>query len=299
MNDLIINTARLNLLRVLSHRLVHKIPDNICCRAFINCMNKKAKELGMNHSEFINPSGLGEDNVYSVSTARDLAIMAAKAQQNDIIKTIWKTKEKHIQITKPYFYLPHNKQQKKLCSTIHQSLLDDKYPILGAKTGSGDGYQTLVMVCNLNGYTVSGAIMNAGSDTNRFAAMSELMEIASLTMGNTKDTIPDVVSARNACAILINLDGKFTSLYEKNADEMSSPMSTTKVITIMTALDYIDDLTKETYITPHDLRHISSDIFYRWDRTSVFNLLYAAMLTSSNVAANALARIAGESFLSS
>ena len=59
--------------------------------SFIDRMNERAKELGMNNTNFLNPNGLPEDNHYS--TARDVAIMSKELLENhpDIIKytTIW------------------------------------------------------------------------------------------------------------------------------------------------------------------------------------------------------------------
>ena len=42
--------------------------------AFVDAMNKRAKELGMNNTNFMNTNGLDEDNHYS--SARDVAIMS-------------------------------------------------------------------------------------------------------------------------------------------------------------------------------------------------------------------------------
>ncbi len=43
--------------------------------AFVDAMNKKAKEVGMKHSHFVNPNGLPADG--QVTTARDMAILAS------------------------------------------------------------------------------------------------------------------------------------------------------------------------------------------------------------------------------
>lgn len=58
---------------------------------FIDLMNKRAKELGMKNTHFVNPNGLPDDNHYS--TARDVAIMSRELVEKhpDIIKysKIW------------------------------------------------------------------------------------------------------------------------------------------------------------------------------------------------------------------
>lgn len=43
---------------------------------FINLMNSKARQLGMNNTFFLNPSGLEEDNAKQYSSALDVAIMS-------------------------------------------------------------------------------------------------------------------------------------------------------------------------------------------------------------------------------
>lgn len=53
---------------------------------FISMMNEKAKELGANNTNFVNPSGLHDDNHYS--TAYDLALISAYAMKNDTFKEI-------------------------------------------------------------------------------------------------------------------------------------------------------------------------------------------------------------------
>ena len=52
----------------------------VCCgsvEAFVDEMNRKAAQLGMEHSSFANPNGLDDDNHFS--TARDMACLAACA----------------------------------------------------------------------------------------------------------------------------------------------------------------------------------------------------------------------------
>lgn len=58
--------------------------------AFVDTMNKRAQELGMEHTHFMNTNGLDEDNHYS--SARDVAIMSRELlKHEDITKytSIW------------------------------------------------------------------------------------------------------------------------------------------------------------------------------------------------------------------
>ncbi|WP_052339632.1 D-alanyl-D-alanine carboxypeptidase family protein [Gorillibacterium massiliense] len=57
---------------------------------FVYLMNRKAEELGMTNSHFMNPSGLDDDQHYS--TANDMARLAAYALKNPVFREIVKTK---------------------------------------------------------------------------------------------------------------------------------------------------------------------------------------------------------------
>lgn len=61
---------------------------------FVLLMNEKARELGMEHSHFMNPHGL--DNNEHYSTANDMALLAAYALQNPVFREIVKTEVKKV-----------------------------------------------------------------------------------------------------------------------------------------------------------------------------------------------------------
>lgn len=60
------------------------------CEAFAQIMNETAAELGMEHSSFSNPNGLDSQSHYS--TARDMALLARAAVQNETLMRIASTK---------------------------------------------------------------------------------------------------------------------------------------------------------------------------------------------------------------
>ncbi|MCC3373469.1 D-alanyl-D-alanine carboxypeptidase [Cohnella sp. REN36] len=59
---------------------------------FAYLMNRKAEEIGLTNSHFVNPSGLDHKDHYS--SANDLAKLTAYAMHNDTFREIVKTKEK-------------------------------------------------------------------------------------------------------------------------------------------------------------------------------------------------------------
>lgn len=61
-------------------------------KTFVNLMNKKAKEIGMFHTTFRNPSGLDEEDDGNISCAYDMAILMSYAMKNPIFREICGTK---------------------------------------------------------------------------------------------------------------------------------------------------------------------------------------------------------------
>ena len=90
---------------------------------FVNLMNNKAKEIGMSHTIFVNPSGLDNSDKGNYSTAYDMALLTKYAMQNEEYRKIVKTK-KHTVKTNKKTYVWKNKNK----------LLNEEY-ITGGKTG--------------------------------------------------------------------------------------------------------------------------------------------------------------------
>ena len=61
--------------------------------AFVELMNNKAKEIGMNNSTFNNPSGLDIDDEGNLSTSYDMALLMQYALNNETFREITSTKE--------------------------------------------------------------------------------------------------------------------------------------------------------------------------------------------------------------
>ncbi len=69
---------------------------------FISMMNEKAKEIGALNTNFVNPSGLHDDNHYS--TAYDLAIISAYAMKNNTFSEIARAEKYKAGSMNSYFY---------------------------------------------------------------------------------------------------------------------------------------------------------------------------------------------------
>ena len=90
---------------------------------FVNMMNKKAKDIGMNNTTFVNPSGLDNSDSGNYSTAYDMALLTRYAMKYDEYKKIVSTKSYTLKTNKKT-YVWKNKNK----------LLKEDY-ITGGKTG--------------------------------------------------------------------------------------------------------------------------------------------------------------------
>lgn len=274
--------------------------DSECVTAFVQKMNEISSDLGMDNTNWINPSGLRANGSYSSSTVRDLARMGIEALSYNVLCNIWNKSSRSIRIK--------DSNNIAITTSVTSATLENYYPIIGGKTGGGDGYYTLVVVTKIGNDFVCGAIAEANSTDGRFQAMKELFDAAEDKLNGNNPAVNSVTSANCACAFrvpnvntsTIKNKNVLECLYEQNADKSTPPMSTTKVMTVITALKYINNVHKQISIHNIDLENTSGTsgaIFQGGEILSFEDLLYACLLPSSNQAANAIARITGKYIL--
>ena len=144
--------------------------------AFVDMMNQRAKELGCTNTHFVNANGLYDENHYT--TARDLAIIAKAAFQNETFREVVKT---------PYYIVPKTNitDEERWLNNHHKMILQgsEYYEgCLGGKTGYTEkAGNTLVTYAERNGrklvcalladvnivaqYTDTKALLNYGFDS--------------------------------------------------------------------------------------------------------------------------------------
>lgn len=144
--------------------------------AFVDMMNQRAKELGCSNTHFVNANGLYDENHYT--TARDLAIIARAAFQNETFREIVKT---------PYYIVPKTNltDEERWLNNHHKMIFQgsEYYEgCLGGKTGYTEkAGNTLVTYAERNGrklvcvlladvnivaqYTDTRALLNYGFDS--------------------------------------------------------------------------------------------------------------------------------------
>lgn len=276
-----------------------KYADSDCVVAFITKMNEKAASIGMEDSTFINPSGLGMNGNYSSSTAFDLARLGVAALAYKDLCEIWNVDSHSVKVK--------GKSSILVTTSVTSPSLENYYPIIGGKTGAGDGYYALVIATMIDGNCVVGAIASASSNDGRFQAMKQLFDAAKIVLNGGTPSASAVTSALYACAVKVPPYNPASMgvndlevLYNQSAKTAYPPMSTTKILTALTFLDYVKDLSVCTTITAKDVENTtgtSGAIFSVGDVVTLSDLMFAAMLPSSNQAANALARVAGNVIL--
>lgn len=127
---------------------------------FVEMMNIKAKELGMQNTTFENPHGL-DDNTKNYSTAYDMAILSSYANKNKIYRQISKTKNYKTSTTnKSYIWYNRNK------------LLSQYEHCTGGKNGyTPKAGRTLVTTASKNNMDLTTVTLN---DNNEYDTHIEL-----------------------------------------------------------------------------------------------------------------------------
>lgn len=142
--------------------LAHSYPGGYA--AFINAMNRKAKALGMNHTHYVEPTGLSINNV---STAGDLVKLLRATRQYPLIGELSTTKEETATFSHPSYSLPFR-------NTNHL-IYRDNWQIQLTKTGfTNAAGHCLAMRTMINGRPVALVVMDAFGKFTHFADASRL-----------------------------------------------------------------------------------------------------------------------------
>lgn len=265
---------------------------------FVAYMNQKTAQIGMTQSHFQDAAGMD-----SLTTARDLLKLMVYARKYPVLNNVWMTKTHTLSVA------GDNARQMDCVSKSTHPDLDTYYCSVGKKGGTMDSTRLNMWIYNLAVF-----LEIPGSDdllavvamyapdgnqlpNNRFHATKQVADIAMALHNDPNADISDMpVCCENAIAALIPAHGgDYTVLYEKNADALGRPMSISKVLTAVCILDHITDLREK--ITYHALDTLIGGFYIKdylpGDVVSYEDALYALMLESSNVTAQALARSVG------
>lgn len=125
---------------------------------FVQLMNKKAEELGLEDTHFVTPSGLDDDTNEHYSTAADMAKLAAEAMKNEDFRAICCLEKVKLCYGDP----PYDRW---LMNT--NKLLKSCEGVVGVKTGFTDkARRCLVSACDRKGKELICVTLNAPDDWN-------------------------------------------------------------------------------------------------------------------------------------
>lgn len=195
--------------------------------SFVNMMNEKAKELGMNNTHFVNCCGLDVDNHYT--TAYDIALMSKALITNypqiSDYSTVWMENITHT--TK--------KGQSEFGLTNTNKLIKSYNGITGLKTGSTSlAKYCLSATAKRNGMDMIAVVMAAPETKVRFREAAKLLDYGfancSIFQDDNKDLAVSPIPVKKGVADGLNyrVNDKFSYLCLKG----TNPADITKKVTI-------------------------------------------------------------------
>lgn len=132
-------------------------------RYFVDLMNERAAEIGMDDTHFANPHGLDEET--HLSTAHDLALLAAEAMRHDRFRTVVGSSHSSIEVGAETWDLANT-----------NGLLNSFEGATGIKTGTTRGAgMSLAASAERNGHEVIAVLLNS---PDRFGESAALLDWA-------------------------------------------------------------------------------------------------------------------------
>ena len=167
---------------------------------FAEKMNCKARELGMEHTNFVTPSGLDDEEHYS--TTRDMAILARNALENPEFASI---------VSQPTIRVTYQSPEQSYVFTNHNKLLRMYEGCIGVKTGfTKKAGRCLVSAAERNGVRLVAVTLNAPDDWNDHIKLFDygFSQLSSIRMDESNTTFTvDVVGGTSDQIEVTGSDG--------------------------------------------------------------------------------------------
>lgn len=179
-------------------------------------MNKKAKELGCNNTNFVNPNGIHNENHYS--TARDLAIIAQYCMNNETFRKIVSTTSYTLPTTNKYEAEDRTFSNTNSLIIVNNNNRSDNYyykNAIGIKTGFTSQAKNCLIAGSLrDGLEFISVVLYAGVDYNglsqRYLDTIELFDYGydnfTLTKIKEANNLIDTIEIKKATKETKNLD---------------------------------------------------------------------------------------------
>lgn len=280
--------------RVLGRGFVH-YADEECKKAFVSYMNQRTCEIGAKTAFFADPSGIGKASKASALDMLRILVHAAGIRQ---ITEIWNKREHEMHV----FGL-HERTVSLMSAVKYDRYETAVYPILGAKTGTVPDVTYNLAWCALmpDGKQTACVLMGASNDDARWR--DAMLVLKSLRNGNAELLSEVSATSVAACSLPANPimydNVELELLLEKNSDLLGVPASLTKIMTLICAIDFVNDLNEKVRIIGADIVKGSGNNLKKGDVVTLRDLFFDMLLPSSNTAATALSRYVGKRILKS
>lgn len=226
---------------------------------FVNMMNKRAKELGCAHTNFMNPHGLDTDGHYS--SAKDMALIASELLKHENI----------LEITGTYETTITHQNGKSIWLVNTNSLIRFYSGLDGLKTGFTDkaGY-CLTGTMKRNDMRLITVVMNAKEKEYRNTDTINMMEYAfsnfyketlvksdkslgTIFIDNAKKRQVNYYLEKDANVILDKNTKDIKYKYDMHLNEVSAPLKKGDVVGTLT-LQYNNNLVNYNLIVKEDIK---------------------------------------------
>lgn len=147
----------------------------------------------------------------------------------------------------------------------------------------------------------AGAILDATGETERFLAMKQLFDIANKRYDDPACTIEAsefTYATKGAVCVLPNPADMYEQfdldiLFASNETIAGVPASTTKVMSLITGLPFIDNLMTKVTLVSGDIESGSGNYYSAGDILTIEDIMFNMLLPSSNTAAKTFAHHVG------
>lgn len=226
---------------------------------FVNMMNKRAKELGCTHTNFMNPHGLDTEGHYS--SAKDMALIASELLKHENI----------LEITGTYETTITHQNGKSIWLVNTNSLIRFYSGLDGLKTGFTDkaGY-CLTGTMKRNDMRLITVVMNAKEKEDRNTDTINMMEYAfsnfyketlvksdkplgTIFIDNAKKRQVNYYLEKEANVILDKNTKDIKYKYDMHLNEVSAPLKKGDVVGTLT-LQYNNNLVNYNLIVKEDIK---------------------------------------------
>jgi len=189
---------------------------------FAKLMNERAKQIGMNNTNFVTPSGLDDENHYS--TAYDMALLACEAVKNADFAAACASESARLEYgNPPYWRTLRN----------HNKLLRIYENCVGIKTGFTKKSGRCLVSCAKNGSKkVIAVTLNASDDWNDHIKLLDFgINSLETRIINHSDNLPKIkVIGGNERQMAIYMDDIELSMIPSDFDRIKFTVETTDLI---------------------------------------------------------------------